>query len=106
MSTVSFSLQSFAVAAAVVLSVGCDPARVLWRDGDLEWSYQRNDGRVERVSAAKEHSEIARGKLLAIRPTENSDVTEIDVEETHYVWRTSKVVYCGQITFRCRAGKA
>jgi hypothetical protein len=106
LSTISFARQSFAVVAAVILNVGCDTAQIRWRDGDLEWSFLWDDGRVEHVSAAKGHSQIAKGKLLAIRPTDNPDVTEIDVEETHYVWRTSQVVYSGQITFRCRAAKA
>ena len=67
MSTISCGFHSFAVAAAVVLSVGCDTAQLLWRDGDLEWSYLSSDGRVEHVSASTEQSQIAKAKLLAIR---------------------------------------
>jgi hypothetical protein len=106
MSTISGCLQSFAVVAAVALSAGCDTARVLWRDGDLEWSFRTNNGRIERVSASREHSEIAGAKMLAVRLTDDPGVIEMDVEETHYVWRTSKAAYNGQITFLCRAPKA
>jgi hypothetical protein len=38
---------------------------------------------------------------VGVRKTGNPDVTELDVDETHYVRGTLDVIYAGRIVFQC-----
>ena len=77
------------------------------RNWDLAFSARSTDGKyVERLGASKDFSEIANAKLVAVRHSGDSKVTEFDVVETHYLHRTNTVVYTGRITFRCQGDEA
>ena len=46
---------------------------------------------------------MATARRLSGRTTHDPGVTEIEVEETHFVKGTTDVVYRGRVTFRCKA---
>jgi hypothetical protein len=88
---------------ALLISSSCDRLRRL-SDTDLEVAYLGDDsGLVERASVSTDTKVIASAKRVSVRRTENPNVTEIDVDETHYVRGTLDVVYTGRIVFRCSA---
>lgn len=95
-------LPLVAIAAALFIGGGCDQfAR--WSNRDLEIGYTADAaGNVERASAAVDTRVVASAKRLSVRQTEKPDVTEIEVEETHFVKGTADVVYSGRMVFECR----
>lgn len=94
-------LWTAACICAVMIGPGCDRLRRLW-DRDLEVAYVGDEsGLVERASVSTDTKVIASARRTGVRRTENPDVTELDVDETHYVRGTLDVVYTGRIVFRC-----
>jgi hypothetical protein len=103
MSVVS-RLRSVVLAAGLLAS--CDRLTVLL-DRDLAFSYTADDtGAVERASVDSDTRVIASAKRVATRATTDPGVTEIDVDETHFVRGTLNVVYTGRIVFHCRTREA
>jgi hypothetical protein len=103
MSTVSRVLS---VVLAAGLLASCDRLTML-RDRDLAFSYTGDDaGAVERASVDSNTRVIASAKRVATRATPDPAVTEVDVDETHFVPGTLNVVYTGRIVFHCRTAEA
>jgi len=97
-------LLSVVLAAGLLAS--CDRLTMLL-DRDLAFSYTGDDtGAVERASVDSDTRVIASAKRVATRATTDPAVTEIDVDETHFVRGTLNVVYTGRIVFHCRTGEA
>jgi hypothetical protein len=87
---------------AILAALGCNQLDLLW-NSDLEFHYVGDEfGRVERASVSTGTRVIATAKRLDVRMTDNPEVTEIDVDETHFVRGTLNVVYEGRIVFQCR----
>ena len=94
------------VAFAIISTVGCqriEDLRVLWMQGDLGIAYVGEGSVVERASADQDTRVIATARRLSGRTTNDPAVTEIEIEETHFVKGTTDVVYRGRVTFRCKA---
>lgn len=70
-------------------------------EGDLEIASVGDGSVVERASASQDTRVIATARRLSGRTTD--DMTEIEIEETHFVKGTTDVVYRGRVTFRCKA---
>jgi hypothetical protein len=103
MSTVS-RLLSVVLAAGLLAS--CDRLS-MFLNRDLSFSYTGDDtGAVELASVDSDTRVIASAKRVATRATTDPAVTEIDVDETHFVRGTLNVVYTGRIVFHCRTGEA
>ena len=93
------------VVLAAGLLASCDRLTIL-RNGDLAFSYTGDEtGAVERASVDSDTRVIASAKRVATRATADPAVTEIDVDETHFVRGTLNVVYTGHIVFHCRTGE-
>jgi hypothetical protein len=101
---IAFRALSVALGAGLVASC----CRVMLPvDGDLSWAYLGDEaGTVDRASVASDTKVIASAKRLATRATAESAVTEIHVEETHFVRGTLTVLYTGRIVFHCRTGES
>jgi hypothetical protein len=80
--------------------------RVLWMQGDLGIAYVGEGSVVERASADQDTRVIATARRLRGRITNDPAVTEIEIEETHFVKGTLDVVYRGRVTFRCKADES
>jgi hypothetical protein len=94
------------LAAALLVAPGCNQLNLFW-NADLEFAYLGDDaGRVERASVSTGTRVIATARRSGTRTTTDPDVTEIDVDETHFVRGTLEVVYTGSIVFECRTGEA
>ena len=96
------------VAFAVICTSGCqrvEDLRVLWMQGDLGVAYVGEGSVVERASADQDTRLIATARRLSGRVTNDPEVTEIEIEETHFVKGTPEVVYRGRVTFQCEADK-
>jgi hypothetical protein len=99
-------LRILACTGAILIGLGCDWLTRLW-ESDLEVAYLGDEsGYVERASVATGTKVIASARRVDIRRTENPDVTELDVDETHYVRGTLDVVYTGRIVFQCSTTQA
>jgi hypothetical protein len=86
-------------------AAGCDTVARLC-GVDLEVAHVSDDaGYVELASVSTGTRVIASAKRVAVRKTERPDVTELDVEETHYVRGTTDVVYKGRLVFRCEGAQ-
>ena len=86
---------------AILVGAGCDQLR-RWSDLDLEMGYLGDEsGFVDRASVSTDTKVIASARRVGVRRTDGPGITELDVEETHYVRGTLEVVYTGQIVFRC-----
>jgi hypothetical protein len=97
-------LLSVVLAAGLLAS--CDRLTMLL-NRDLAFSYTGDDtGAVERASVDSDTRVIASAKRVATRATTDPAVTEVDVDETHFVRGTPNVVYTGKIVFHCRMGEA
>jgi len=97
-------LLSVVLAAGLLAS--CDRATMLL-NRDLAFSYSGDEtGAVERASVDSDTRVIASAKRVATRATADPAVTEIDVDETHFVRGTVNVVYTGRIVFHCTTGEA
>ena len=84
------------VAFAVICTFGCERVedlRVLWMQGDLGVAYVGEGSVVERASADQETLVIATARRLSGRVTNDPEVTEIEIEETHFVKGTPEVLY-------------
>ena len=91
---------SLAFAGALLLGA-CDRLTRPW-DTDLELSYLGDEsGHVKLASVSTGTRVIASATRVSIRETENPEVTELDVDETHFVRGTPDVVYTGRIVFEC-----
>lgn len=98
-------LWTAACICALLVSASCDRLRRL-SDRDLEVAYLSDEsGLVERASVSTETKVIASARRMVVRTTENPGVTELDVDETHYVRGTLDVVYTGRIVFRCSSAE-
>jgi len=101
-------LLAFACVAGV--SAGCDHldrAAELLRDHDLEFHYLGDDaGHVERASVSVDTRVIATARQVQTRVAADPALTEVEVEETHFVRGTLEVTYAGRITFGCTVGQA
>ena len=94
------------VAFAVIWTCGCqrlERLRVLWMQGDLGVAYVGDGSVVERASVDQDTRVIATARRLSGRATNDPDLTEVEIEETHFVKGTTNVVYRGRVTFRCKA---
>jgi hypothetical protein len=90
---------------AFLIGSGCDSLTRLW-DGDLEMAYLGDEsGYVERASVSTGTKVIASARRVEVRRTQDPEVTELDVDETHYARGTLDVVYTGRIVFRCGANQ-
>jgi len=97
-------LLSVVLAAGLLAS--CDRLTMLL-NRDLAFSYTSDDtGAVECASVDSDTRVIASAKRAATRAMTDPAVTEIDVDETHFVRGTLNVVYTGRIVFHCRTGEA
>ena len=76
---------------------------MLWMQGDTGVAYVGEGSVVERASADQDTRVIATARRLSGRVTDDPEVTEIEIEETHFVKGTPDVVYRGRVTFRCKA---
>jgi len=98
------------LASALAVNAGCqrfDRVAEFIRDHDLEFHFIGDDaGHVERASVSQDTRVIATARQSPARVTADPAVTEIEVEETHFVRGTLEVTYTGRITFACRAGQA
>ena len=97
------------VALAAICTFRCqrvEDLRVLWMQGDLGVAYVGEGSVVERASADQDTRVIATARRLSGRVTNDPEVTEIEIEETHFVKGTPEVVYRGRVTFRCDADKS
>lgn len=93
------------VGTALLIAIGCDTVASLV-GMDLEFAYVGDDsGAVEVVSVATGTRVIASARRARIRKTENPEISELDVDETHYVRGTLEVVYKGRLVFQCRTGQ-
>jgi Flp pilus assembly secretin CpaC len=92
------------------VSPGCDRldrVAALLRDHDLEFHYLGDDaGQVERASVSVDTRVIATARHMQTRVTADPALTEIEVEETHFVRGTLDVTYRGRITFGCAVEQA
>jgi hypothetical protein len=92
------------------MNAGCqrfDRIAALLRDHDLEFHFIGDDvGKVERASVSVDTRVIATARQSQTRVTANPAVTEVEVEETHFVRGTLTVTYTGRVTFACTAGQA
>ena len=61
---------------------------------------------VERASVDQGTRVIATARRLSGRVTNDPEVTEIEIEETHFVKGTTEVVYRGRVMFRCKADES
>ena len=61
--------------------------------GDLGVAYVGEGSVVERASADQDTRVIATARRLSGRVTNDPEVTEIEIEETHFVKGTPEVVY-------------
>lgn len=96
-------LHTAACVLAMLLVASCDRLR-RWSDLDLELGYLGDkSGFVERASASTGAKVIASARRVGVRHTEHPDVTDLDVDETHYVRGTRDVVYTGRLVFRCNS---
>jgi hypothetical protein len=94
-------LRTLACTGAILIGPGCDWLTRL-SNSDLEVAYLGDEsGYVERASVSTGTKVIASARRVGVRTTENPDVTELDVDETHYVRGTLDVVYTGRIVFQC-----
>ena len=93
------------MAASLLVASGCNQLN-LFLNADLEFAYISDEsGRVERASVSTGTRVIATARRSGARQTADPDVTEIDVDETHFVRGTLDVVYTGSIVFQCRTGE-
>ncbi len=60
---------------------------------------------VERASADQGTRVIATARRLSGRATNDPAVTQIEIDETHFVKSTTDVIYMGRVTFQCKAGE-
>lgn len=93
----------------VVCTFGCqrvEDLHVLWMQGDLGVAYVGEGSVVERASADHGTRVIATARRLRGDVNNDPEVSEIEIEETHFVKGTSEVVYRGRVTFRCKADKS
>jgi len=96
-------LRTLACTCAIVILPGCDRLTLLL-DSDLEISYLGEEfGHVQRASVSTRTRVIASARRVGIRRTGNPVVTEVDVDETHFVRGTLDVVYTGRVVFQCSA---
>ena len=56
---------------------------------------------VERASVDQGTRVIATARRVNERTTNDPEVTETEIEETHFVKGTTEVVYRGRVAFRC-----
>lgn len=94
------------VAFSVISTLGCqriEHLRVLWMQGDLGVAYVGKGSVVERASVDQDTRVIATARRLNAYTTADPAVTEIEIEETHFVKGTTDLVYRGRVTFRCLA---
>ena len=102
----SIASRILSVVFAAGLLASCDQLTML-RNRDLAFSYTGDDtGAVERASVDSNTQVIASAKRIATRATTDPAVSEVDVDETHFVRGTPNVVYTGKIVFQCRRGEA
>jgi hypothetical protein len=95
-------------AFSVICICGCqrlEVLRFLWMQGDLGVAYVGEGSVVERASVDQDTRVIATARRLSGRGTNDPGVTEIEIEETHFVKGTPDVVYRGRVTFRCKANE-
>ena len=95
-------------AFAVICTCGCqrlDALRVLWMQGDLGVAYVGEGSVVERASVDQDTRVIATARRLSGRATDDPELTEVEIEETHFVKGTTEVVYRGRVTFGCTANE-
>jgi len=78
---------------------------VLWMQGDLGVAYVGEGAVVERASVDQDNRVIATARRLSGRGTNDPEVTEIEIEETHFVKGTPDVVYKGRVTFQCKGSE-
>ncbi len=91
---------------AVICASGCqrlNTLRIVWKDLGLSFSYRGEGSVTERASVAHDTRVIATAKRLGARTTVDPDVSEVEIEETHFVKGTTQVVYKGRVVFRCKA---
>ena len=104
------SVSLLVLVLALAVSGGCqrfESVAALLRDHDLEFHYIGDDaGHVERASVSVDTRVIATARQTQTRATANPAVTEVEVEETHFVRGTLQVTYTGHVTFACTAGQA
>jgi len=93
---------------SVISTCGCqrlEGLRALWMQGDLGVAYVGEGAVVERASVDQDNRVIATARRLSGRGTNDPKVTEIEIEETHFVKGTPDVVYKGRVTFQCKASE-
>ena len=101
----SRTLRVVMLATALLGGVGCDKITMLVNH-DLAFSYlSDSQGNVDRASVDSDTRVIASARRVAVRSTTDPAVTEIDVDETHFVRGTLTVVYTGRIVFQCKVGE-
>ena len=74
--------------------------------GDLGVAYVGEGSVVERASVDQGTRVIATARRLSGRMTDDPELTEVEIEETHFVKGTTEVVYRGRVTFRCKADES
>jgi hypothetical protein len=98
-------LWTLVCTGVLLIGPGCDSLTRLW-ESDLEIAYLGDEsGYVGRASVSTGTKVIASARRVAVRRTENPNVTELDVDESHYVRGTLDVVYTGRIVFRCNTNQ-
>jgi len=99
-------LGASALTLVILLAPGCNQLNLLL-NADLEFAYIGDEsGQVERASVSTGTRVIASARRSGTRMTDDPAVTEIDVDETHFVRGTLDVVYKGSIVFQCRTDEA
>jgi hypothetical protein len=95
-----------AVVSGMAIAPGCERLTRMW-NSDLEYAYLADEsGRVDRASVSTDTRVIASAERVGVRATEEPGVSELEVEETHFVRGTLEVVYTGRLVFRCRVEQA
>ena len=93
---------------ALICTSGCqriDNLRIVWKDFGLSFSYRGEGSVTEWASAAHDTRVIATAKRLGAWTTADPDVSEVEIEETHFVKGTTQVVYKGRVVFRCKTAQ-
>jgi hypothetical protein len=96
------------LAFSVICICGCQRLelfRVLWMEGDLGIAYIGEGSTVERASVDQGTRVIATARRLSARIIHEPEVTEVEIEETHFVKGTTEVLYRGRVSFSCTANE-
>jgi len=101
----SRALLLLTLETALLGALGCDNV-TRFMNRDLAFAYLNDsEGQVDRASVDSRTRVIASAKRVAVRSTSDPVVTEIDVDESHFVPGTVNIVYTGRVVFQCKAGE-